>query len=153
MIATLGIEAIGDDARDRARARRCHAVSEAEAFRRAITSGRAGAMMRDAIRYDERPRAWVARIVGRDAKFGLAREFMPFNRDYSEANELGSRGVFQWYELPEGELFEVNAPQSWTHADRYFCRSERGRVVRMTREEIDAALDARSMIEIATVSL
>ena len=30
---------------------------------------------------------------------------------------------------------------------------ERGRVVRMTREEIDAAIVARTMVEIATVTL
>ena len=36
----------------------------------------------------------------------------------------------------------VNAPLSWTEADRYFARSERGKLVRMTREEVDAWLDA-----------
>ena len=65
----------------------------------------------------------------------------------------GARGVWRWFELEEGALFEVNAPLSWTSADRYFCRSERGRVVRMTREEIDSAIAARTMVEIATVTL
>jgi hypothetical protein len=152
MIAVIGLEVIGDDARDRKRRRAMSGTSDKLAFRRAMTSGRFGEMMRDAIRYEERPRAWVARITGRDPKHGLAREFLRFSRDYSRTDETGARGIYQWYELEEGALFEVNAPLSWTSADRYFCRSERGRVVRMARDEIDAALPA-ALVEIATVVL
>lgn len=137
MIAMVGIEAIGDDARTRGSLRRNHAVSQRALY---ASAGRIRAQMVDAMRYEERPRAWVARITGLDTRHGLARAFLPFKRDYSEANSLGSRGVFQWYEIPDGWLVEVNAPQSWKHADRYFARSERGRLVRMTRDELVAAL-------------
>jgi hypothetical protein len=128
-------------------------TSDKLAFRRAMTSGRFGEMMRDAIRQENAPVGWVARITGRDAKYGLAREFLRGSVSFRDVeDELGARGVFRWYELAEGALFEVNAPLSWTSVDRYFCRSERGRVVRMTREEIDAALPA-ALVEIATVTL
>lgn len=153
MIAVIGLEVIGDDARDRKRRRAMSGTSDKLAFRRAMTSGRFGEMMRDAIRQENAPVGWVARITGRDAKYGLAREFLRGSVSFRDVeDELGARGVFRWYELAEGALFEVNAPLSWKHADRYFCRSERGRVVRMTREEIDAALPA-ALVEIATVVL
>jgi hypothetical protein len=153
MIAVIGLEVIGDDARDRKRRRAMSGTSDKLAFRRAMTSGRFGEMMRDAIRQENAPVGWVARITGRDAKHGLAREFLRGSVSFRDVkDEIGARGVFRWYELAEGALFEVNAPLSWTSADRYFCRSERGRVVRMTREEIDAALPA-ALVEIATVVL
>jgi hypothetical protein len=153
MIAVIGLEVIGDDARDRKRRRAMSGTSDKLAFRRAMTSGRFGEMMRDAIRQENAPVGWVARITGRDAKYGLSREFLRGSVSFRDVeDELGARGVFRWYELAEGALFEVNAPLSWTSADRYFCRSERGRVVRMTREEIDAALPA-ALVEIATVTL
>ena len=75
-----------------------------------------------------------------DQRYGLAREFLKFKKDYAESNSLGSRGVRLWYEIPEGWVVEINAPQSWKHADRYFARSERGRLVRIEREEVDAWL-------------
>jgi len=153
MIAVIGLEVIGDDARDRKRRRAMSGTSDKLAFRRAMSSGRLGEMMRDAIRQEGAPVGWVARITGRDPKYGLAREFLRGSVSFRDVeDELGARGVFRWYELAEGALFEVNAPLSWTSADRYFCRSERGRVVRMTRDEIDAALSA-ALVEIATVTL
>jgi hypothetical protein len=153
MIAVIGLEVIGDDARDRKRRRAMSGTSDKLAFRRAMSSGRLGEMMRDAIRQEGAPVGWVARITGRDPKYGLAREFLRGSVSFRDVeDELGARGVFRWYELAEGALFEVNAPLSWTSAERYFCRSERGRVVRMTRDEIDAALPA-ALVEIATVTL
>jgi hypothetical protein len=153
MIAMIGLEVIGDDARDRKRRRARSGTSDKLAFRRAMSSGRLGEMMRDAIRQEGAPVGWVARITGRDPKYGFAREFLRGSVSFRDVeDELGARGVYRWYELEEGAFFEVNAPLSWTSADRYFCRSERGRVVRMTREEIDAALPA-ALVEIATVAL
>lgn len=138
MLAVIGLECIGDAAAWRKRRRETSGASEATAFRRALTSGRFGEMMRDSLRHEGRPRAWVARITGRDDKHGLAREFLRGQPDYSGGNEDGSRGVVRWYELPEGCVYEINAPLSWTEADRYFARSVRGKMVRMTREEVDA---------------
>ena len=142
MLSVIGLEVIGDDAAWREKRRKSSGTSVATTFRRALTSGRFGEMMCDSLRHEGRPRAWVARITGRDERHGLAREFLRGNKDYSGGNEDGSRGVMEWFELAEGQVFEVNAPLSWTEADRYFCRSHRGKAVRMNREELDAWLDA-----------
>lgn len=138
MLAVVALECIGDDAAWRKSLRRSVACTDATHFRRAMSSGHLGAMLREEQRYRERPRPWVARITGRDEKYGLAREFIRGARDYADGNSTGSRGVYRWYELPEGEVYEINAPMSWKHADRYFARSHRGQLVRMTREEVDA---------------
>lgn len=138
MLSVIGLEVIGDDAAWREKRRKSSGTSVATTFRRALASGRFGEMMRESLRYEGRPKAWVARITGRDDKHGLAREFLRGQPDYSGSNEDGSRGVVRWYELPEGCVYEINAPLSWTEADRYFARSERGRLVRMTREEVEA---------------
>lgn len=122
MIAVLGLESIGDDA---ARVRGAGACVVRDL----------GRQVRREARYAERPRPWVARIVGADPQYGFAREFVRPKKDYAEAGGTGSRGVFLWYELPEG-VYEVNAPQSWKRTDRYFARSERGRLAHMTRREV-----------------
>lgn len=133
----LGLESVGDDAPFRSATRALDAIS-----RHAL---RAGGLHRihEIQRYAQRPRAWVARITGHDARYGVEREFLRPKKDYTEANGTGSRGVYLWYELPASSVYEVNAPLSWKHADRYFCRSERGQVVRMTREAVDAWLAAK----------
>lgn len=140
MIAMLGLESIGDDADWRTRQRR--AGQERMTLRRAPTREWAR-LLHEERRYEERPRAWVARLVGRDAKFGYAREFLRAQRDYAEANSTGSRGVMKWYTLDEGPVYEVSEPISWSHGRRYFCRAERGKVVEITKEDVERWLDAQ----------
>ena len=118
MIAIIGLESIGDDERFRA------------------SLGWRGGSLTFA-RYQRRPRPWVALITGFDARRGFARTFLPHRNDYAEASGTGARGVFRWYEIPDGTIVEVNAPLSWTSADRYFARSARGQLVRMTRAEAE----------------
>lgn len=137
MIAMLGIESIGDDADFRAKMRGAQ-THKAAVWQRALHTGRVRQLLLDEQRYESRPKAWCARITGRTAGGGFAREFLRGRKDYRESNGTGSRGVFKWFELSEGELYEVNAPQSWTAADRYFCRAVHGKVVRLTTEEVDA---------------
>ena len=87
---------------------------------------------------------WVARIVGTDSRFGLAREFLPSRKDYSLANSVGSRGVYRHYVLSPGP-YEVYAWVSWHRRDRYFLLVEEdGSKRRVTREEVDEWLSARS---------
>lgn len=142
MIAVLGLEEIGSDAAHRGAVA---SMGRAEGYL-------ADHRIRQAARYAGRPRAWVARITGRDPRYGLAREFVGSKRDFAEANGTGSRGVYRWYELDEGGVYEVNAPLSWKHADRYFCRSERGKVVRMSREEVESWLTANGSAASASTS-
>jgi hypothetical protein len=80
---------------------------------------------------------WVAEIVGTHPTFGFAREFLSPLRDYSEANSVGSRGVFLYYQLGVGKIYEVSARLSWKKKDRYFCRQEIGGArTRLTRDEV-----------------
>lgn len=137
MIAMLGLEAIGDDADFRGKMRDAR-IQQSAAWQRALHTGGVRQLLLDEQRYASRPKAWCARITGRTAGGGFVREFLRGRKDYREANGTGSRGVYRWFELAEGELYEVNAPQSWTAADRYFCKAVRGKVERLTAEEVDA---------------
>jgi hypothetical protein len=88
-----------------------------------------------------RPRPWVARITGRDERYGYARQFMDFQRDYSRANSTGSRGVYLCYALPPG-VYQVKQFLSWRSCRRYFCRVEPdGTLSEITQEEVDTWLD------------
>ncbi len=79
---------------------------------------------------------WVALIVGLDGYFGFKREFMEGHRDYSEASNTGSRGIFIYYALKEG-IYEINDRQTWKRVDRYFCRIENDEtLIRMSKEEV-----------------
>jgi len=81
-------------------------------------------------------RPWVAEIIGTDPTYRWARTFLKGNKDYSRANSIGSRGVMVYYRLREGRIYEVNDWMSWSSVDRYFCRVEGGRVIRMTEAEV-----------------
>jgi hypothetical protein len=85
----------------------------------------------------ERP--WVARIWGRDSRFGYRREFIESQTDYAVSNGNGSRGVELCYFLLPG-WYEVQERVSWSRWRRYFVRAEAGQLVEATREELDAWL-------------
>lgn len=127
MIAVIGIELIGDDHRHRASTGRWTDGKIGHSLTRAL---------KEQARYEAKPKAWVAMIVGLDPKYAVIREFMRGKRDYAEASGTGARGVYRWFELPEGEIYEISAPQSWKHADRYFALSTRGTLLRMELDEV-----------------
>lgn len=80
-------------------------------------------------------RPWVARIVGLDPQYGLAREFIVGMRDYSLANSIGSRGVFEYFALSDG-IYEVNECIKLGYSRRYFIRVQNTQVVEIIHEEI-----------------
>jgi len=82
-------------------------------------------------------RAWVAEIVGLSAKYGFERKFLRPNIDYAEANSAGSRGIYKYYWLEEGKVYEVSAPQSWRKIDRYFCEIKNNRAERIDRSKVE----------------
>ncbi len=84
-------------------------------------------------------RPWVARITGTDATYGLAREFMHGQIDYSQANSKGSRGVYLYFPLKEG-VYEVLSHRTWSKNRRYFCRVEHMAITEISREEVEAWL-------------
>ena len=59
---------------------------------------------------------WIARITGRDEKYGLAREFVDGVADYSRSNRPGTRGVYYSFDLGTG-YYEVKGGTSWGSCD------------------------------------
>lgn len=110
----LRLEAIGDNWRAYAKALRAGKVSH-PAWRDQL----------GAIRYGQKRHGpWVARITGN------GREFLHGPRDYSAADKIGERGVFDYYYLTDG-LYEVNEPTGLGQARRYFVQVERERLVKL----------------------
>lgn len=81
-------------------------------------------------------RYWVAEITGLCGRYGYERRFLPYKKDYSRANSVGTRGVYAYYILDEGPVYEVSSPVSWRNTDRYFCRVIDGKIVRLAEQEV-----------------
>ncbi len=124
MIHALTLEVIGDDSNDRIR-----------------QMGRLFSHDRVALRRLIYPEPWVARITGTDPRFGFRREFVRGEKDYTQANSVGSRSVMKTFWLTAGNVYEVCHRTSWRNVRRYYCRvdHEGARVV-MTEEEVRAWL-------------
>jgi len=82
---------------------------------------------------------WVAEIKGFGKKYHYDREFVPGKNDYSKANSKGTRGIFCWYVLESGHVYEVKEPTSWSRIERYFCRvSDEGEIIKISEGEVEA---------------
>ncbi|MBF6592642.1 MAG: hypothetical protein IVW57_19200 [Ktedonobacterales bacterium] len=88
-------------------------------------------------------RPWVARLTGIDARFGFAREFQHGQKDYSQANGVGSRGVYLCYALTDG-VYEVHDRVTWQRSRRYFVRVAGSTVTEIDREEVARCLNSES---------
>lgn len=67
--------------------------------------------------------------------YGFATELLKPNRDYSKANSVGSRGVYDYYILSPG-LYEIFERISWSRSRHYFLYlHENGDKTEMTFEE------------------
>lgn len=84
---------------------------------------------------------WVAQITGLCDKYGLKREFIRGQRDYTLANSVGSRGVFCYYPLDPG-VYEVNERLTWKKVRRYFIKVENTQVIEITKEEALCLINA-----------
>lgn len=122
---TLKLEAIGDDVTQQVRA--------LERIERALGYRQDGSAAR---------RPWVAEIIGEHDHFGLERHFLQGQKDYSEANSIGSRGVYLYYHLREGGIYEINELVSWGRTDRYFAMVCGDELVRMGEEEVRTRVGA-----------
>lgn len=122
MKASLRLEAIGDDATGMGKV--------AQGYVRAIGGSSIAHL------FGVPSRAWCAQITGTDTRYGLRRRFLFGKKDYAHANGSGSRGVYVYFTLESGQLYEVMAPQSWKRRDRYFCTvGDDGGIVRLSEEE------------------
>jgi len=124
MIATLRLEGIADHLGD----------LNIQIRRRPEIRARVPARF---MRYTYGPpwRPWVARIVGVDDTGRIQREFLRGKKDFSAALGMGARGVYYYYHLRPGHVYEVRELMSWTKDRRYFCRVENGAIIEMSREE------------------
>jgi len=82
-----------------------------------------------------RLKPWVARILGPDPKYGLKREFIYGQRDYTFANSVGSRGIYEYFALTPG-VYEVNERLTWKKARRYFIRVEGTEISEINKDEV-----------------
>ena len=78
--------------------------------------------------------AWVDEVIGITSD-GFEKLRLRGQKDYSEANSVGSRGVYIYYFLQENRLYHVSAPRNWKKTDEYFCRIKDGTIVKMTFKE------------------
>jgi hypothetical protein len=123
MKAILKLEAIGDDA--------C-AISDL--FRNMADEAVPGL---GTATFGHMPRPWVADILGPDPTYTYRRRFVRAKKDYSKANSKGSRGVYLWYVLESGHVYEVNERKTWSTTERYFVRvADDGGIVRVPAEEV-----------------
>lgn len=127
MKASLKIEAIGDDTEQ--------FIARVRKQSRSLARDFVGDIPR---------RSWCAEIVGRDPRYGYQRVFLRCRRDYRETNSKGSRGVYKFYILESGHIYEVSAPKSWRHVDRYFCKvTEDGTIERLAQDNLVAVFGER----------
>lgn len=76
---------------------------------------------------------WVARILGRCARYGLAREFVkPEQVDYTRATRF--RGVFLLFLLEDG-LYEIKRSKNRMKTMRYFIRVLDGETQEISKDE------------------
>lgn len=88
-------------------------------------------------------RPWVAEVgFGR-----VGYNFLRGRIDYSQANSVGSRGVYVWYTLHEGQIYRVQDLVSWKRTERYYCAVRDGQIVRFTDEEAKTCLSDPSAFQ------
>lgn len=83
----------------------------------------------------DKSRPWVAHLIGLDTQYGFKREFLKGQKDYSQANSVGSRGVYLYFPLKDG-IYEVNERLTWKRARRYFIRVQNAQIVEIGRDEV-----------------
>lgn len=90
---------------------------------------------------------WVAKLRGTSKRFGFDREFLSGQKDYSQSNSVGSRGVVCHYHLQEGEFYDVFERVTWGKSRRYYCTIENNTLYELTREEVVTWLVVKQELE------
>lgn len=125
MKATLNVECIGDDARAQLN------------FSRALLTEVFNAQVAKGIIGEATANYFVAEITGFDPKYKYQRTFLRAKKDYRRANSKGSRGVYAWYILESGRVYDVLERVSWRRSERYFCKvTDQGDIIRISEYEV-----------------
>lgn len=79
---------------------------------------------------------WVAQIIG-FTEDNYERVFLRPKKDYRKANSIGSRGVYLYYILDSGKIYEVSEKLSWNRHNRFFCTVDcYGCIIKISAEEV-----------------
>jgi hypothetical protein len=82
-------------------------------------------------------RPWAAKLTGLWPSGKFQHTFLRGNKDYSESNSKGSRGVFIYYTLESGNYYDVYELTSWKNDDRYYCKVDvEGNIIVVDEKEI-----------------
>lgn len=135
MKAVLALELIGDSLYEFQKARRQGRIVKQIGLAREI----------DLIRLaPPHLKPWVARLEACDEAPGFRRTFLrPDQKDYSDANSEGSRGVMAYYILSDG-IYEVNERLNWKKARRYYARVVGDAITEINRQEAYRCLNVVS---------
>ena len=89
---------------------------------------------------NRRARCWVAKITGKCETYHFAREFLNAKIDYREKKSRYDRDIPHYYELEQGNLYEISEPMR-KGEDRYFARiTPTNELERLPMKEVEAAL-------------
>jgi len=91
--------------------------------------------------YSEPGRPWVAEITGPSGRYRYARTFLRAKTDYKDANSTGSRGVWFWWTLEAGRVYETRYRTSWDRWEhRFLAVTEGGEVKDLTEADVLSAI-------------
>lgn len=94
-------------------------------------------------------RPWLAEIVGPHPRYRFERLFLPARVDYAQSSSTGNRGVWFWWTLEAGKVYQARHRTSWGagYQDRYLSIEETsGDLVDLTVEEVLTWLSDRSAL-------
>lgn len=89
------------------------------------------------------PRPWVAEITGTHPTWRWDRKFLPARVDYTHANSRATRGVWFWWTLESGHVYEARYRTSWASGQhrRYITVDDiGGDIIDLSEEEVTAWL-------------
>lgn len=78
---------------------------------------------------------FVNEVLGFNSS-GLEEVSLKGQVDYSQANSVGSRGVYVFYFLKEGRIYHISSPKSWKKIDEYYCFVKKGKIIRLSFEQV-----------------
>jgi hypothetical protein len=84
-------------------------------------------------------RPWVAEIVGPDDRYGWRRRFLSHKADYRQANGGGTRGVWFWWTLESGRVYEAKYRTTWSLSSimqRFLTVDDDGEIKDLTEDEV-----------------
>jgi len=64
---------------------------------------------------------FIAKIVKNKSKVSIKKIYLKGKKDYTDSNSTGSRGIYEWFILECGCVYEIKKPVTWKHTDMFFC--------------------------------